>query len=279
MVRSDLDQRRDQEADKLTPEQEADVAAALLAFWTSQDEAARAQQARGVNDVGGRAGVTSGGHLDRVAQLLGRICIGAGAPKEEVFYKYPVDDPNKRAGASIGYTLPGYYRPTKQWDLVVYRDNVPIVAIELKSQKGPSYSNNANNRAEEALGNALDFRRAQQAGLIPGDPWIGYVFVIQDDEKSRRGRGNQDRGRFPKDRMFEGWSYVERVRRLCQRLVEDEHYDRTWAVATSAPPNFSWDEPDAELSGYVQFLTGLTAAIGRHYDGVPRTGQAKLSLF
>jgi hypothetical protein len=263
----------------LTPEQEKDVTTALLAFWTSQDEAARAQAARGVVDVGGRAGVTSGGHLDRVAQLLGRMCIEAGAPVDQVYYKYPTDDPNRRAGASIGFTLPGYFRPTKQWDLVAYHENTPIVAVELKSQKGPSYGNNANNRAEEALGNAMDFRRAQKAGLIPGDPWIGYVFVIQDDTKSRLARGTQDRGRFPKDPIFEGWSYVERVRRLSQRLVEEGHYDSAWAVATGAPPDFSWDELDADASGYVQFLTGMTAAIGKHYPGGPASGQAKLSLF
>lgn len=121
---------------------------------------------KGTTDVGGRLGVTAGGHLDRVAQLLGRICIAVGAPKSEVYYNAPKDDPQKKPGRAIGYTLPGYFRPTKQWDCVVYFDGKPIVIIELKSQNGPSYGNNANNRAEEALGNALDLQRAMSEGLI-----------------------------------------------------------------------------------------------------------------
>jgi hypothetical protein len=63
---------------RMTPEQERDVETALLAYWTSRDEAAAAQLARGAKDVGGRQHVTSGGHLDRVAQLIARICIAAG---------------------------------------------------------------------------------------------------------------------------------------------------------------------------------------------------------
>ena len=74
-----------------------------------------------------------------------------------MYYKAPADDPFKRGAVAKGFTLPGYYRPTKQWDVVVWgTDGAPLVCIELKSQNGPSYSNNANNRAEEAIGNAYD---------------------------------------------------------------------------------------------------------------------------
>lgn len=52
--------------------------------------------------------------------------------------------------------LPGYFRPTKEWDLLVVREKKLIVAIEAKSQVGPSCGNNFNNRTEEAMGSALD---------------------------------------------------------------------------------------------------------------------------
>lgn len=253
------------ERQTLTPDQSLDVETALLAYWTSRDEARLAQEARGVVDVGGRAGVTSGGHLDRIAQLLGRVCVAAGAPRSNVFYNAPSDDPSKAPGAAIGYTLPGYFRPTKQWDVVVYHDGHPIVVIELKSQNGPSYGNNANNRAEEAIGNAVDLQMAVRAGLVPGDPWTGYVFVIEDDDASRKLRGQRDRGNFPKDDIFTDWSYVSRVKLLCQRLLEEGRYHGVWAVATSRPPGFQWNELDPEISGYAQFVAVLADQISLFY--------------
>jgi hypothetical protein len=47
-------------------------------------------------------------------------------------------------------TLPGYFRPTKLWDVLVIHDKRLLAAIELKSQVGPSFGNNFNNRTEEA---------------------------------------------------------------------------------------------------------------------------------
>ena len=55
--------------------------------------------------------------------------------------------------------LPGYFRPTKLWDLLVINQGRLVAALELKSQIGPSFGNNFNNRTEEALGTAIDFGR------------------------------------------------------------------------------------------------------------------------
>ena len=53
-------------------------------------------------------------------------------------------------------TLPGYFRPTKLWDLLVLNEGRLIAAIELKNQVGPSIENNFNNRTEETIGTAHD---------------------------------------------------------------------------------------------------------------------------
>lgn len=277
----------------LTFEEHNDVTAALLAYWTSRDEARLAQEARGgVLDVGGRSGVTSGGHLDRVAQLLGRVCIAAGAPDTQVYYKAPKGDPVEGTSAAAGFILPGWFRPTKQWDVVVHHgsgDNrVPIAVIELKSQNGPSYSSNSNNRAEEALGNALDLASAKREGLIPGDPWTGYVFVIEDDVISSETRGRNDRGFYRKAEIFNDWSYVSRVQHLCEMLVREGLYNASWGVATRRPscpgtankPNrcpqlrkgisphqhqFSWRDMDSGVSGYAQFVGQLRQHIASYY--------------
>ena len=53
-------------------------------------------------------------------------------------------------------TLPGFFRPTKLWDLLIINQGGLVAALELKSQVGPSFGNNFNNRTEEALGTAVD---------------------------------------------------------------------------------------------------------------------------
>ena len=55
--------------------------------------------------------------------------------------------------------LPGFFRPSKRWDLVVVHKDRFVAAVEFKSQVG-SFGNNLNNRTEEALGNATDLRTA-----------------------------------------------------------------------------------------------------------------------
>lgn len=285
----------------MTPEQSRDLDNALLAYWTSRDDAAVNQLAGDAPDVGGRAGVTSGGHLDRVAQLLGRVCIAAGAPADQVYYRAPKGDQHKRPKVKSGYTLPGFFRPTKEWDVVVYREGVPIVVIELKSQNGPSYGNNANNRAEEAIGSAVDLARAAEAGLVLGSPWIGYAFVIEDDERSRASDGRNTRTLLRQDRYFDDWSYVGRICLLCRRLMEERFYHSAWVVATSRPAcpapdgklykcpqiakgisphrhRFGWREPDEKNLGYVSFITGLSRQIEKHYISGPATGDSELSL-
>ncbi|MDD5532110.1 MAG: PaeR7I family type II restriction endonuclease [Syntrophales bacterium] len=40
--------------------------------------------------------------------------------------------------------MPGYFGPTKDWDLIVVADNVLLASIEFKAQVG-SFGNNCNN--------------------------------------------------------------------------------------------------------------------------------------
>ncbi len=77
--------------------------------------------------------------------------------------------------------LPGYYRPEKKWDLLVVVEGQLITAIEFKSQVGPSFGNNYNNRVEEAIGNATDIKTAFREGRVgPSRPFLGYFFLLED---------------------------------------------------------------------------------------------------
>lgn len=78
--------------------------------------------------------------------------------------------------------LPGYFRPNKKWDLLVVDNGELVIAIEFKSQVGPSFGNNFNNRTEEAMGTALDLWTAYREGVFgtQPSPWIGYFLVLED---------------------------------------------------------------------------------------------------
>lgn len=73
--------------------------------------------------------------MDGFIELFQNLVVAAGLSKECIFRKRSVE-------------LPGFFRPTKEWDLLVVKDGALVAAIEAKSQVGPSFGNNFNNRTE-----------------------------------------------------------------------------------------------------------------------------------
>ena len=150
------------------------VASAAAFYWKTRRQQAASQKKRGVKDAGSRGQVTGGRHLDGFARLIQEICIKAGFTKAEVFFDRAVP-------------VPGYYRPQKNWDVVVMRDGRLVAAIELKSQSG-SFGNNFNNRTEEVLGVSRDFWVAYRERVfgVTEAPWLGYLFFLEDSPSSER---------------------------------------------------------------------------------------------
>jgi len=141
--------------------------------------------------------VTSGKHLDPLAQLVEQVLVDAGLPQSAIY-------------KDRGVELPGYYRPEKKWDVETIHEGTVAVAVEFKSILG-SYGNNMNNRVEEALGNATDLLEAAEKGLLGvKPPWLGYVFLMQDEPASRSTvRVRQTH--FPVDPQFSNSSYQDRA--------------------------------------------------------------------
>jgi len=113
---------------------------AVMAFWGNRDLARQKQVESGKADQGERAGVTAGKNMDGFLALVKDLVILNGLEHADIHLSRSV------------LTLPGYFRPTKLWDMLVVNEGRLIAALELKSQVGPSFGNNCNNRAEEALG-------------------------------------------------------------------------------------------------------------------------------
>lgn len=127
-------------------------------FWESRLQAKQAQQSSGKSDRGERSSVTSGKNMDGFLNLIKAVVKQNGL---------------KNADICLGrqaLTLPGYFRPTKLWDMLIMHQERLVAVIELKSHVGPSFGNNCNNRAEEAIGSAHDLWTAYREAPLEKNP-------------------------------------------------------------------------------------------------------------
>jgi hypothetical protein len=130
---------------------------AVAHFWLTRQAQTTSQQKRGTADQGARSAVTGGAQMDGFIALLADIIREAGAADAAIFRERALD-------------LPGFFRPTKEWDLLVVVDGHLLAVIETKSQVGPSFGNNFNNRTEEAIGSAADLWTAYREGAFDKSP-------------------------------------------------------------------------------------------------------------
>jgi len=212
-------------------------------YWARRDAQTAKQKASGKVDAGTRGSVTGGAHLHALTALIGEVFVENGFSRDSIRTK--------------GMELPGFYRPTKNWDLVVVERGILVAAIEFKSQVG-SVGNNFNNRTEEAIGNAIDLRRAYAAGSL-GEvpPWLAYAFVLEEAPQSSRPVRVAPTS-FATDTAFAGTSYRDRYQILCRRLLSEGLYDAAWLVISSRVPGSHITEPDTSLS-----FAALEAAIAK----------------
>lgn len=195
---------------------------AVKAFWSSRAAAANKQRELGRVDQGERAGVTSGKNMDGFLALI-----------EDVIRANGLADAQTIIGRRL-LTLPGFFRPTKLWDLLVINDGRLVAALELKSQTGPSFGNNFNNRTEEALGTAVDLWTAYREGAFGKEaprPFAGWLMLVEDAVESRRPVRDVS-PHFPIFEEFRGASYLERYNIFCRKLVQERLYTSATLLAT-----------------------------------------------
>jgi len=220
------------------PELEQRLRQAVSYFWGTRLQQASRQEAGGSSDQGRRADVTGGKQMDGFVDLLCKLTVQAGVPDACVYRAKAIE-------------LPGFFRPTKQWDMLVVADGVLLAVLELKSQVGPSFGNNFNNRTEEAVGSAVDLWTAFREGAFGSSqrPWLGYLFLLEDCAGSRSPVSVSE-AHFPVFPEFKGASYMKRYELFCRKLVQERHYE---AAALLASPRDSggqggYSEPADDLS-------------------------------
>lgn len=227
--------------------------AAVKAFWQTRDAARQKQQASGKVDQGERAGVTGGKNMDGFANLVIDLVRANGLAHAQICQQRAV------------LTLPGYFRPTKLWDLLVIDKGRLIAAIEFKSHVGPSFGNNFNNRAEEAIGTSHDLATAYREGAfgVQERPFVGWLMVVEDAPASRASVKDKS-PHFPVFPEFAGASYLQRYDTLCQKLAREQLYSSASVIATprTAVADGAYTElsPMTGLRSFVATLAGHIAA-------------------
>jgi hypothetical protein len=234
----------------LAPESlETRIHIAVQHYWSVRQSQASKQAKRGVSDQGARSAVTGGKQMDGFVELTRDVLMESGLPEDTIFY-------------NRGLELPGYYRPTKKWDIVVVSNQQLVAAIEMKSI-GSSFGNNMNNRAEESIGSAQDILTAYREGAMPArpKPWLGYLMLFVKSEASTH-PVRVSEPHFEVFPEFKEASYMDRGRILLTKLMRERLYDATCFLLTPRPSGASetpgYMEPDPDLS-VRNFLLALRA--------------------
>lgn len=223
-----------------------------MAFWGNRQKALEAKIAAGKTDTGERGAVTAGNTMDGFVALIIDLVHANGLGHASIY--------QKRATL----TLPGFFRPTKLWDVLVIQDKRLVAAVEMKSQVGPSFGNNANNRAEEAIGTAHDFWTAYRDGAFGNQPkpFVGWIAMIEDAEKSRRPGKRETSQHFPIFPEFKNVSYLQRYDLLCQKLVKENLYSAACTLASPREAATTGEFRDmSELSSLRSFIASFAGHI------------------
>jgi len=230
------------------------VASAVKFFWATRRGQITRQSQTGAHDQGNRGAVTGGKQLDGFVDLVKEVLVMNGVPERCIFTDTDLE-------------LPGYFRPNKKWDLLVVDNNELIIAIEFKSQVGPSFGNNFNNRTEEAMGSALDIWTAYREGVFGTQraPWLGYFMVLEDCRKSNepiRVRSPH----FPVLREFIDASYKERYELFCSKLLLERQYSAACFTTTGIMDDeIYYDFPKQELSCR-EFIVSMLGVAVSHFS-------------
>jgi len=227
---------------------EKKLADAIRHFWVVRaSQQANQGTKTGQKGAGERSAVTGGKHGDGFIALVSAVLRDGGLEDAEIFVRRN--------------TLPCYFRPSKDWDLVAKVGDDLVAVVEVKAHVG-SFGNNFNNRVEEALGSASDFWSAYSKGTFKPSarPWLGYLLMLENAPASMCKSKQKVLPHYPMRDEFQGVSYCRRYEIFCERLVRERFYDATCFLISDRVGGKSgkYTEPNAEL-GIRNFAASLSA--------------------
>ena len=217
---------------------------AVQSYWNARARNKKKQIEGGKIDAGTRGEVTGGTQMGAMEVLVADILCDAGLKKIDIKTRTSLE-------------LPGYYRSEKKWDLIVVSGGQLVTAMEFKSQVGPSFGNNFNNRSEEAIGSATDIwvaYREGRFGKAPA-PFLGYFFLLEDCGRIKTPVRNKE-PYFKVDPVFDKASYSRRYELLCRRLILERVYSAACLVLATNSPKTNIIQPAEDLN-FQRFVAAL----------------------
>ena len=232
---------------------------AVQSYWDARAKNKEKQVESGKIDSGTRGEVTGGTQMGALEVLVADVLCEAELKRLDVRTRTALE-------------LPGYFRATKKWDLIVIAEGKLVLAMEFKSQAGKSIGNNVNNRSEEALGSAKDLWTAYREGRfgegVP-TPFLGYLFLLEDGANVKQPVSNKEpyfdvdcafRGQSVPSKnntiKYTGVSYAQRYELLCRRLVLERIYNASCFLMATNAKSTVISQPAADLT-FARFAAAL----------------------
>ncbi|SFP68647.1 PaeR7I family type II restriction endonuclease [Amycolatopsis rubida] len=211
-----------------------DVMPLLVNWWKAKSAAVAKLDAQGRSGIGAQA--RDAKHMQSLAVFVRQMFIDAGLSEDEV---------------TTDTVIPGYFRRSKNWDVVALHKGHLVGVVELKSQEN-SPGNNANNRIEEAIGSVVDAKTVQDISENFGKlgVWAAWCMTFNRDCEPRRRNGVRSK-HFPLDPEFVPFSYASQYGKAIERLIARNLYQAGWMVRT-------WVNDDGTV-GYDEPISTATA--------------------
>ena len=147
---------------------------AVAHYWRAL--AAQSSKQKAGMDHGRRSAVTGGKQMDGFCELVDWVLRENGLGEASIYVRSDLE-------------LPGFFRPTKEWDMLVVHEGRTVAAIEFTSQRMPPLASDTNTRIEETIGMAegmwTAFRREANGRTRPR-PWLGWVMFLEDRAVAKR---------------------------------------------------------------------------------------------
>src|SRR5690625_762979 len=154
-----------------------DILPLLENWWAEKNSAVAELAARGKSDTGAQA--RNARHMLGLNAFVRQIFIDAGLREDEV---------------ETDLVIPGYFRRSKNWDIVATHKGRLVGIVEMKSQ-ARSPGNNANNRIEEAIGSPVDARTYHEITPAFGElgGWASWGMIFNRDQEDTTGKKRKGR--------------------------------------------------------------------------------------
>jgi hypothetical protein len=146
---------------------------AVAHYWRTLEAQTHKQKAG--TDRGRRSAVTGGKQMDGFCELVDWVLRENGLGEASIYLRSDRE-------------IPGFLRPTKEWDMLVVHEGRTLAAVEFTSYRVPPVASDTKAHIEETIGMADDVWTAFGEGAYNPPrkrPWLGWVMLFEDRTVAR----------------------------------------------------------------------------------------------